>query len=772
MKSQFAAVAAAAVLASIAVHAQVGPTISSLNPSSAPAGSPAFTMSVNGANFRAGAFVSWNGVGIPTSIISSAQLAANVPAVMLVTPGPVTVYVVNPGGVQSNRVTFQVGGTALAISTEALPAGVAGTAYAATLTAAGGTAPYTWSATTALPGGLILSPAGVISGTPAVAGAFSLGVQVTDAASQTASRTLMLTITAPSLSITTAQLAAGRVGQSYSATLAATGGTAPYRWTAGQGFPAGLRLDEATGAITGTPTAAGTFTFTVQARDASQATATRSLSMRIEPSPVAITTVSPLFTGTVGVAYAQTFSAAGGTPPYRWTLSGNAGGLTLDASSGTLQGTPANPGTFSFVVQVTDAAAGSASQAFSVTVDARSLTIPTASSLPSGTAGVSYTHTFAVTGGTAPYIWSVAGGSVPGLTLDPSGVLSGIPSMAGTFTVALQARDAAGLTATRTFSVVIAAAALRIAVSSPLEDGMLAVPYSQFVVATGGVEPYTWTSNGLPEGLTIDPSTGLISGTPAAAGAYSFTVRVTDSVRATSVDLFRINVRLPQTPSARISGLPQTARPAQQFPVAVSLDSPFPAGITGQATISFAPSTGAGDGTIQFSAGGRIVEFTIPAGTTEAVAATPLAIQTGTVAGTITVSLRLQAGGVDITPSPAPTVNLQVDRAAPVIQSARMVRSGNSLAVEIIGYSTAREVTQMSVTFAAASGQTLQNSTVTVPVEELFGRWFQDPSSSQYGSQFFYSQPFTIQGEANAVTPQSVTLVNRLGSTTATITLP
>jgi hypothetical protein len=75
----------------------------------------------------------------------------------------------------------------------------------------------------------------------------------------------------------------------------------------------------------------------------------------------------------------------------------------------------------------------------------------------------------------------------------------------------------------------------------------------------------------------------------------------------------------------------------------------------------------------------------------------------------------------------------------------------------------------MSVTFAASGGQTLQNTTVTVPVESLFTSWFQDPAASQYGSQFFFSQPFTITGDASAVSAQSVTLTNRVGSATAEV---
>ncbi len=141
-------------------------------------------------------------------------------------------------------------------SPSSLPSAEIGMAYTSTLVATGGTTPYTWSVLSgALPGGLKLSSAGVLSGTPTATGQFIFIAKITDATAQTATAPLQITVAAASLMITTATLPNGEVGVAYSATLAATGGTLPYSWLLTSGtLPMGLFLDASTGAISGTPT--------------------------------------------------------------------------------------------------------------------------------------------------------------------------------------------------------------------------------------------------------------------------------------------------------------------------------------------------------------------------------------------------------------------------------------------------------------------------------------------------------------------------------------
>ena len=302
---------------------------------------------------------------------------------------------------------------ALKITTSSLATGTVGVGYSQGLSASGGTTPYVWSlASGSLPAGLSLGAGGTISGTPGSAGSSSFTVRVTDSASATTTAALSVTINPAALVITTSSLPAGTVGVAYSQGLSASGGTAPYVWSLASGsLPAGLSLG-AGGTISGTPGSAGSSNFTVRVTDSASATTTAALSVTINPAALKITT-SSLAAGTVGVAYSQGLSASGGTTPYVWSLASGSlpAGLSLGAG-GTISGTPGSAGSSSFTVRVTDSASATTTAALSVTINPAALVITT-SSLPAGTVGVAYSQGLSASGGTTPYVWSLASGSLP-----------------------------------------------------------------------------------------------------------------------------------------------------------------------------------------------------------------------------------------------------------------------------------------------------------------------------------------------------------------------
>ncbi len=185
-----------------------------------------------------------------------------------------------------------------------------------------------------------------------------------------------------------------------------------------------------------------------------------------------ITTGSPLPQGTVGVSYSLTFSASGGSPPYSFTLQSGSSlppSLTL-ATGGALSGTPTGAGTSSFTVVVTDSAYNSGSKAFGLTVTPP-ITITTNSPLPNGTAGSAYSQTLTATGGTSPYSWSATGLPI-GITLSPSGVLSGYPVVANTLTPAVNVTDSVGRYASKALSFTASPNASTIAAPSALQANL------------------------------------------------------------------------------------------------------------------------------------------------------------------------------------------------------------------------------------------------------------------------------------------------------------
>ncbi len=413
--------------------------------------------------------------------------------------------------------------------------------YQVALNRTGGEPPYAWSVIGgSLPPGVGLDPnTGVLSGTPTVFGVYPFTVQVTDSfqVPQVATQNLSMRVVPP-LVVTVASLRTGIANVTYAQSITATGGTPPYAFVVDSGsLPPGLSMD-INGNISGVPTTAGTFGFSVFAGDSGDP------AQRVSQAGFSITVTAPLQVTTMtlpratqGLAYSTQVTASGGLLPFNWAIASGSfpPGLNLDPGSGNLSGSPTAVGSFTFTAQVTDASLPSqtASQTLMITVSPQgALTIVTPS-VQDGLVNQPYSTQIAGSGGQAPYTWSLVSGMLPsGLSLDPNlGSISGTPSAAGSFAITLQVADVSSpqQTATRSYAITI---------STPLSITTMLLPggavssmYSATVTGTGGILPYAWSiaAGMLPPGLTLDPASGTISGVPTSVGSFPFTLRLTDS---------------------------------------------------------------------------------------------------------------------------------------------------------------------------------------------------------------------------------------------------
>ena len=259
----------------------------------------------------------------------------------------------------------------------------------------------------------------------------------------------------PTISVGPALLPSPTLHVAYSQFITASGGATPYSFAVTSGaLPTGLSLNGSTGEIAGTPSMMGSYSFGITVTDNNGCTGSTSYTVSVVAMSLSPTTLPD---GIVGTPYDQTISVVGGTRPpvYFYPASGLPPGLSLadhgDATA-SLAGTPNQVGSFNFTITAEDSNGRPATQAYTINIVCPAIDV-LPETLPPAVKDQPYSQTLTATGGVGPYSFSLIAGALPsGLTLSPAGLISGAPTVSGSFSITVNATDANQCTGTRSYT--------------------------------------------------------------------------------------------------------------------------------------------------------------------------------------------------------------------------------------------------------------------------------------------------------------------------------
>jgi len=473
-----------------------------------------------------------------TGVSGASPLSLRVFTVTTTGPGIVTLQARQAGRLAAPAFTanllqqsFDVLGLPAITSATSAPATV-GAAFTFAIAATGSPTSYT---ATPLPAGLALNSAtGAITGTPTAVGVTIATLTATNGTGTSSPTTLTITVAAAGVVpvVTGPFTAPGTVGTSFTYGIAASGSPTSYTATP---LPAGLALNSATGSITGTPTASAVTIVTLTATNTSGTSLPVTLTVTVAPAGVAPVITSPITApGTVGTPFV-TYTVAATNLPTSFTAVGLPLGLALNSATGSITGTPTVAGVSVVALGATNAS-GTGIGTLTITVAAPGtspvITSPTSGYVPGTVGTTSATYVVTATGSPSSF---AASGLPPGLSINAlTGAIAGIPTAAGTYTATITATNASG-TGSAILGFSITAAAVAPIITSPTgETGTVNTPIATYPITATGL-PTSYTATGLPPGLTLNPLTGEINGTPTASGTYTVTITATNSTGSSTI---------------------------------------------------------------------------------------------------------------------------------------------------------------------------------------------------------------------------------------------